>query len=130
MRCFHNNFLSTAAIAATMLACGVAVAHADDDDGHSRRHGYKHVLLISVDGMHAVDLKRWVESRPGGNFAQLTGKGVVQRIITDLAVIDVVGTPEQPRLRLVETAPGVSEEQVRDLTGAELAQGLDRKSVV
>ena len=77
MRCFHNNFLSTAAIAATMLACGVAVAHADDDDGHSRRHGYKHVLLISVDGMHAVDLKRWVESRPGGNFAQLTGKGVV-----------------------------------------------------
>ncbi|MBN4678763.1 alkaline phosphatase family protein, partial [Pandoraea nosoerga] len=35
------------------------------------------VLLISVDGMHAVDLKRWVESRPGGNFAQLTGKGVV-----------------------------------------------------
>ncbi|PDT72488.1 alkaline phosphatase family protein [Bradyrhizobium sp. C9] len=60
-----------------MLACGVAVAHADDDNDHSQRHGYKHVLLISVDGMHAVDLKRWVESRPGGNFAQLTGKGVV-----------------------------------------------------
>ncbi len=50
----------------------------------------------------------------------LTGRAVVDRIITDLAVIDVVGTPEQPRLRLVETAPGVSEEQVRALTGAEL----------
>ncbi|MDO5634581.1 MAG: CoA transferase subunit B [Micrococcus sp.] len=51
----------------------------------------------------------------------LTGQAVVQRIITDLAVIDVVGTPEQPELKLVETAPGVSEEQVRELTGAPLS---------
>ncbi|WP_144824235.1 CoA transferase subunit B [Micrococcus luteus] len=50
----------------------------------------------------------------------LTGCAVVDRIITDLAVIDVVGTPEQPRLALVETAPGVTEEQVRALTGAPL----------
>ncbi|MBE1538495.1 CoA transferase subunit B [Micrococcus yunnanensis] len=50
----------------------------------------------------------------------LTGRAVVDRIITDLAVIDVVGTPEQPRLALVETAPGVTEEQVRALTGAPL----------
>lgn len=50
----------------------------------------------------------------------LTGRAVVDRIITDLAVIDVVGTPEQPRLKLVETAPGVTEEQVRALTGAPL----------
>lgn len=51
----------------------------------------------------------------------LTGRAVVDRIITDLAVIDVVGTPEQPELTLVETAPGVTEEQVRALTGAPLS---------
>ena len=50
----------------------------------------------------------------------LTGRGVVDRIITDLAVIDVAGTAEQPQLNLVEVAPGVSEEYVRERTGVEL----------
>lgn len=51
----------------------------------------------------------------------LTGRAVVDQIITDLAVIDVVGTPQEPQLRLVETAPGVSEAYVRESTGVELA---------
>ncbi|MGF7122452.1 CoA transferase subunit B [Rhodococcus sp. TAF43] len=47
----------------------------------------------------------------------LTGRAVVNRIITDLAVIDVT----ESGLVLVECAPGVDEEQVRAATDAPLA---------
>jgi len=50
----------------------------------------------------------------------LTGKGVVQRIITDLAVIDV--TPDGFVLR--ELAPGVTEDEIKDKTGAALTVDL------
>jgi 3-oxoacid CoA-transferase subunit B len=46
----------------------------------------------------------------------LTGKGVVNKIITDLAVIDV----EPEGLVLREVAPGVTVEEVRAATGAKL----------
>jgi 3-oxoadipate CoA-transferase beta subunit len=49
----------------------------------------------------------------------LTGKGVVDRITTDLAVIDVT----RDGLVVTELAPGVSMEEVRDLTGAPLIEG-------
>lgn len=50
----------------------------------------------------------------------LTGKGVVQRVITDLAVIDI--TAEGLILR--ELAPDVTEAQVRAATGAPLTSAL------
>jgi 3-oxoacid CoA-transferase subunit B len=46
----------------------------------------------------------------------LTGVGVVDRIITDLGVIDITGNG----LKLVELAPGVTKEQVVEATAAEL----------
>ena len=50
----------------------------------------------------------------------LTGKGVVSRIITELAVMDVL--PEGRGLQVVELAEGVSFEEVQKKTAAPLSK--------
>jgi 3-oxoacid CoA-transferase subunit B len=53
-----------------------------------------------------------------------TGRGVVERIITDLCVIDVTPASDGGGLTLVELAPGVTEDEVREKTEPELTSAL------
>ena len=67
------------ALVASLLASSFlssAVALADDDGRPAVEPRYKHVLLVSVDGMHGIDLKNWVASHPNSNFAKLAAHGV------------------------------------------------------
>ena len=72
-------------------------------------HGAKKVIVLME---HVA--KYAADKSVSGCSLPLTGKAVVQRIITDVAVLDVT----QDGLALRERAPDVTEEQVRGATGA------------
>jgi Type I phosphodiesterase / nucleotide pyrophosphatase len=70
-----------AAVAAALLAGSAlasAPALASSTHGHGDHHGtqIKHVLLISVDGLHQQDLTWYVQTHPGSVLAALTHQGL------------------------------------------------------
>ena len=73
---FHNTPMHLAALAAlTAVATTSSIALAGGDDDHD--HHIEHVLLISVDGMHEVDLERYLAAgHSKGGFARLVARGV------------------------------------------------------
>jgi hypothetical protein len=72
MRSLHARLLSSAAGVITIIAAGQAAAAKP-----ANPPTYQHVLLISVDGLHAIDLANYVQNNPGSNLAQLANHGVV-----------------------------------------------------
>ncbi len=74
MKSLRSILLGTAA-AASLLATATAPASAAPAVGTH----YQHVLLISIDGMHAIDLQRMITKNPASALAQLSNHGIVYR---------------------------------------------------
>ena len=87
-----------------------------DGQGHGRRDGPgpRREAGDRADGARRA--RRLVQDRRTSARSPTPGRGVVQRIITDLGVIDV--TPEG--LTLVELAPDVTEDEIREKTEPDL----------
>jgi len=71
---FRSKTLSLGTLAAGLTLAGPTVAHAHhevDLDGSA-----DHVLLLSIDGLHALDLARYVQTHPRGALAELARHGV------------------------------------------------------
>ena len=77
--------------------------------------GVKHVVVLMEHVAKKKDGTEEIKILPKCSLP-LTGTGVVDRIITDLGVMDV--TPKG--LKLVELAPGVSKEEIRSKTGVSI----------
>lgn len=59
------------------LTCGLTMSARADDDARQLRA--KHVLLISVDGLHQADLDWFVNANPNSTLSQLVRQGVAYR---------------------------------------------------
>ncbi len=69
-----------AILMASVAMLGLATsAYADDDRGRPQAQRAQHVLLLSVDGMHEVDLRLWIANHPTGTLAALAKRGTVYK---------------------------------------------------
>jgi hypothetical protein len=60
------------AVALVAAAFAIAVGVSSADAGHASHHSrIKHVLLISVDGMHQSDLDWYAQNHPSSELAKL-----------------------------------------------------------
>jgi 3-oxoacid CoA-transferase subunit B len=75
--------------------------------------GVKHVVVLMEHVAKKKDGTEEIKILPKCTLP-LTGLGVINRIITDLGVLDI--TPKG--LKLVELAPGVAKEEIIAKTGA------------
>jgi Type I phosphodiesterase / nucleotide pyrophosphatase len=67
---------SAAAIALSLVASGVLLPAAAAASMHPpEREEDRHVLLVSVDGLHASDLSMWVKTHAQSHLAQLSRQG-------------------------------------------------------
>jgi len=65
-------------VVATLLAVPVAVVpnlRADDGTGQGDDRA-RHVLVLSIDGMHSLDFALWVKNNPTSAIAQLAARGM------------------------------------------------------
>jgi predicted AlkP superfamily pyrophosphatase or phosphodiesterase len=60
------------ALSAAGLVAGIVAAQPAAAEGGATRH----VLLLSVDGLHQTDLAWYVKHHPGSALAELVGRGV------------------------------------------------------
>ena len=75
MRSLWNYLVTTTA--AIVVASPTIAGQPTEGKNPAVGSGYEHVLLISVDGMHAIDLANWIQSHPNSNFAKLAGTGLI-----------------------------------------------------
>lgn len=62
---------------ASLCALTAFAASAAAGAAPPKSHKYDHVLVISIDGLHAVDLANHIQNHPGSTLAQLAGHGIV-----------------------------------------------------
>ena len=70
----RRSLVALAAASAALAGAGTAAVHATA--APTGRHHTKHVLLLSIDGMHQSDLDWYVARHPHSTLARLARNGI------------------------------------------------------